>query len=164
MKMDYVLNILIPKNELETVNLKEELIEWGGNLYSCDPPLYITDSDIVFEQIEDVRYFYEIVGEKLTNDIIALNLKSNILFELEYAVNNDVALLGKNTLFVFLNKLFKLSEFYIILVREDEKVKERYRIVAKEEISIRLSDSLRWSNPKDVLLFKKNQFSTIFNR
>lgn len=159
MKMDYVLNILIPKNELETVNLKEELIEWGGNLYSCDPPLYITDSDIVFEQIEDVRYFYEIVGEKLTNDIIALNLKSNILFELEYAVNNDVALLGKNTLFVFLNKLFKLSEFYIILVREDEKVKERYRIVAKEEISIRLSDSLRWSNPKDVLLFKKNQFS-----
>ncbi len=157
--MDYVLNILIPKNELETVNLKEELIEWGGNLYSCDPPLYITDSDIVFEQIEDVRYFYEIVGEKLTNDIIALNLKSNILFELEYAVNNDVALLGKNTLFVFLNKLFKLSEFYIILVREDEKVKERYRIVAKEEISIRLSDSLRWSNPKDVLLFKKNQFS-----
>lgn len=161
MKMDYVLNILIPKNELETVNLKEELIEWGGNLYSCDPPLYITDSDIVFERIEDVRYFYEIVGEKLTNDIIALNLKSNILFELEYAVNNDVALLGKNTLFVFLNKLFKLSEFYIILVREDEKVKERYRIVAKEEISIRLSDSLRWSNPKDVLLFKKNQFSSL---
>ena len=159
--MDYVLNILIPKNELETVNLKEELIEWGGNLYSCDPPLYITDSDIVFERIEDVRYFYEIVGEKLTNDIIALNLKSNILFELEYAVNNDVALLGKNTLFVFLNKLFKLSEFYIILVREDEKVKERYRIVAKEEISIRLSDSLRWSNPKDVLLFKKNQFSSL---
>ena len=43
------------------------------------------------------------------------------------------------------------------MAREDEKVKEYYKISTKEEISIRLSDSLRWSNPKDVLLFKKRE-------
>lgn len=32
-----------------------------------------------------------------------------------------------------------------------------YKISTKEEINIRLSDSLRWSNPKDVLLFKKRE-------
>ena len=43
------------------------------------------------------------------------------------------------------------------MVREDENIKESYIISTKEEISIRLSDSLRWSNPKDVLLFKKRE-------
>ena len=43
------------------------------------------------------------------------------------------------------------------MVREDENIKESYIISTKEEINIRLSDSLRWSNPKDVLLFKKRE-------
>lgn len=41
------------------------------------------------------------------------------------------------------------------MAREDEKVKERYGITSQEEISVRLSESFRWSDPKDVLLFKK---------
>ena len=153
--MDYVLDIIIPKKEVETVKLNEKLIEWGNNIYSCDPPQYVTDTDIIFEQIKDVQYFNQIIGEKLKNDTIVLHLKSDILLELEYSVNNNELLLEKNILLNFLNRLIGLSEFYILMVREDENVKERYRISAKEEISVRLSDSLRWSNPKDILLFKK---------
>ncbi len=43
------------------------------------------------------------------------------------------------------------------MVREDENVKEYFKISTKEEIKIKLSDSLRWSNPKDVLLFKEKE-------
>ena len=133
------------------------MLEWGEGVYSCSPPQYISDSDIVFEQIEDVQYLNKIIGEELTNDTIVLHLKSDILYDLEYAVNNPESVLEENVLLKFLNKLIELSQFYILMAREDEKVKEYYKISTKEEISIRLSDSLRWSNPKDVLLFKKRE-------
>ena len=155
--MDYILDIIIPKKEIETVKLREKLFEWGGSVYSCNPPQYISDSDIIFEQIEDVQYFNKIIGEKLTNDIIVLHLKSDVLYDLEYAVNNNESILEENVLLKFLNSLIGLSQFYILMAREDENVKEYYKISTKEEISIRLSDSLRWSNPKDVLLFKKRE-------
>ena len=155
--MDYFLDIIIPKKEIETVKLNEKLLEWGEGVYSCSPPQYISDSDIVFEQIEDVQYLNKIIGEELTNDTIVLHLKSDILYDLEYAVNNPESVLEENVLLNFLNRLIELSQFYILMVREDENVKEYYEISTKEEISIRLSDSLRWSNPKDVLLFKKRE-------
>ena len=155
--MDYFLDIIIPKKEMETVKLNEKLFEWGEVVCSCNPPQYISDSDIVFEQIEDVQYLNKIIGEELTNDTIVLHLKSDILYDLEYAVNNPESVLEENVLLNFLNKLIELSQFYILKAQEDEKVKEYYKISTKEEISIRLSDSLRWSNPKDVLLFKKRE-------
>lgn len=155
--MDYTLDIIIPKKEVKTVKLNEKLMEWGDSFYSCEPPRYVTDSNIIFEQVVDVKYFNKIVGEELANDVIVLSLKSDILLDLEYAINSGDETLEQNELFDFLNKLFKLSKFYILLVREDEKVKERYRIVTKEEIGVRLSDCLGWSNPKDVLLFKERE-------
>lgn len=155
--MDYVLDIVIPRKELETVKLNERLIEWGDGIYSCDPPQYISDPGIIFEQIEDVQYFNKIIGEELTADSIVLHLKSDILSDLEYAVNNHGSVSEENALLNFLNRLTGLSQFYLLMVREDEKVKERYRISSEEEIRIRLSDSLKWSDPKDVLLYKKKE-------
>ena len=155
--MDYFLDILIPKKELGTVKLNEKLFEWGEGGYSYYPPQYISDSDIIFEQIEDVQYFNKIIGEELTDDTIVLHLKSDIFYDLEYAVNNFELKLEENLLLKFLNKLIELSYFYILMVREDENIKESYIISTKEEINIRLSDSLRWFNPKDVLLFKKRE-------
>lgn len=155
--MDYFLDIIIPKKEIEIVKFNEKLFVWEEGVYSCNPPQYISDSDIIFEQIEDVQYFSKIVGEELTDDVIVLHLKSDILFDLEYAVNNHKSILEENVLLNFLNKLIELSQFYILMVREDENVKEYYEISTEEEISMRLSDSLRWSNPKDVLLFKKKE-------
>ena len=155
--MDYCLDILIPQKALGSVKLNEKLFEWGEGGYSYYPPQYISDSDIIFEQIEDVQYFNKIIGEELTDDTIVLHLKSDIFYDLEYAVNNFELKLEENLLLKFLNKLIELSYFYILMVREDENIKESYIISTKEEISIRLSDSLRWSNPKDVLLFKKRE-------
>ena len=122
--MDYFLDIIIPKKEIETVKLNEKLLEWGEGVYSCSPPQYISDSDIVFEQIEDVQYLNKIIGEELTNDTIVLHLKSDILYDLEYAVNNPESVLEENVLLKFLNKLIELSQFYILMARDDEKVKE----------------------------------------
>ena len=125
--MDYFLDIIIPKKEMETVKLNEKLFEWGEVVCSCNPPQYISDSDIIFEQIEDVQYFNKIIGEELTNDIIVLHLKSDVLYDLEYAVNNHVLL-------KFLNSLIGLSQFYILMVREDENVKNIIKYQQKKKL------------------------------
>ena len=114
--MDYVLDIVIPRKELETVKLNERLIEWGDGIYSCDPPQYISDPGIIFEQIEDVQYFNKIIGEELTADSIVLHLKSDILSDLEYAVNNHGSVTEENVLLNFLNRLTGLSQFYLLMV------------------------------------------------
>ena len=82
----------------------------------------------------------------------------DLLLDLECVVNNNESVLEENVLLNFLNKLIKLSQFYILMVREDENVKEYFKISTKEEIKIKLSDSLRWSNPKDVLLFREKEY------
>ncbi len=153
--MDYVLNIILPKKEIKNARLKEKLIEWGENVYSCSPPRYVTNSNIIFEQVEDVQYFSNIIGEELTDSSIVLHLKSDIIFDLVYVINNNELALEENELLNFLSGLFDLSKFYILLIREDEKVKERYKIEAREDIGIRLFNSLKYSNPKDVLLYKE---------
>ncbi len=38
--MDYILDILLPKNELSKINLSELLVEWGGKKFSQNPPRY----------------------------------------------------------------------------------------------------------------------------
>lgn len=152
--MDYILDIIIPKKEVEVVKMNEKVVTWGDSVYSCEPPQYFTDSNIIFEQIKDTKYYNKVLGEELANDTIILNLKGDHVFDLEYAVNRDETALEKNELLIFLKGLYKLSKFYILMVREDEKVKERYKITSQEEIGVRLSECLRWFDPKDVLLFK----------
>lgn len=92
----------------------------------------------------------------MPKDVIALSLKSPILHDLEYDINSDLTKLMENTLLIFLKNLSKLSMFYILLLREDENIKEFHEIITDEEMCRVLRDSLKWSNPKDILLFKNN--------
>ena len=95
-KMDYVLDIIIPKKEIEAVKLKEKLIEWGDSVYSCSPPQYFTDSNIIFEQIEDIKYYEKKIGKRFSNEVVILHLKSDVLFEMEYEINSSDKNLEKN--------------------------------------------------------------------
>lgn len=153
--MDYILNVIIPKKEIENIDLNEKLIEWEGHLYSCDPLRYITSSNIIFEQVENAQHFSTVIGKDLRDDTVILDLKSEILFDLEYSVNIDKARLKEDKLLAFLSGLFSLSRFFILLAREDEKVKQRYKVKKKEDISVRLYNSLKWSDPTDILLYKE---------
>ncbi len=39
--MNFLLDIIIPKNEMRKVSLEEQLIEWGGERFSQEPAKYI---------------------------------------------------------------------------------------------------------------------------
>lgn len=152
--MDYNLDIIISKQEIENAGLTEKFCEWNGEKCSYSPAQYVTNSNIEFEKIENIQYFSKISGIAMPRDVIALSLKSDILHDLEYDINSDVTKLMDNILFIFLVNLSKLNMFYIFLLREDENIKELHEIITDEEMCGVLRDSLNWTNPKDILMFK----------
>ena len=87
--------------------------------------------------------------------MVILILKSSLLFDLEYDANQKGRLIEKNKLAIFLDSLFQLEEFYIFLTREDEIVKESYKIEEEGEVIDKLIEGLNWLNPKDILLYKR---------
>lgn len=154
--MSFLLDVVIPKDEMNKVGLQEQLIEWGGVKFSQDPHKYICNKRLVFEELTNLKYHCRLLGNDLDiKKYSALIFKGEELSELEFLVNRRTEELRNNQLFVFLEKLTTLSSFYIFLLREDEVIKERYAIERKEELKSILCESLSWDTTKDILIFKQ---------
>lgn len=151
--MDFTLDIIIAKNEIKKLNLNKKIAEWGGEIFSLDPPEYISDSNLVFEQFKDLSYYNKFLEEELDKDrYIAFILKGESLLDLEFLINREKEKLSNNKIFEFLEKVIKLDEFFIFLIREDEVVKKTYEISEKEKLANILCNSLNWSTPEDILI------------
>lgn len=153
--MDYCLDVIIRKSDIENTGLSEKVNEWNGEIISYTPAQYLTDSNILFEVIEDHSFYENRYGIGFSEEDIALCLKSDIIRDLEYGINTCPEIPADNTLLVFLKRLTKLTMFYVVLVRNDEDLKERHEIHSEEEMCKVLSDCMKWTDPKDVLLYKK---------
>lgn len=154
--MRFLLDIVIPKDEMEKVELKEQLIEWGGDIFSQEPAKYIGRENLVFEELTNLNYYNRLLGYSIdAKKYSALIFKGEELSELEYLVNSKSEDMRNNPLFVFLERLITVSSFYIFLLREDEVIKERYLIESGDEFRKVLCESLSWNTPKDILIFKK---------
>lgn len=151
--MDYTLDIILPKQCIEQLGLKQVQHEWGGVMHPQDK--YVTSSYIEFYEVEDHEYYNRIVGFLDSDDFLYLYLKSDLLFELEFAVNRDGNQMNNNPLFGFLCKLADLPCFYLILAREDEPVSETIAINDADEMKQVLLECFNWSDPKDVMICKR---------
>lgn len=60
--MYYILDILLPKNELSKINISELLVEWGGEKFSQDPPRYTNNSKLLFTEYLDKEYYKRFLG------------------------------------------------------------------------------------------------------
>ena len=151
--MDFTLDIIIAKNEMKKLDLNETLIEWGDEIFSHNPPKYISNSNLVFEQFKDLNYYNKLLKEELDKDkYIAFVLKGETLLDLEFLINKEKEKISNNELFQFLTQIIKLKEFFILLVREDEVIKKRYVVKEKEELAKVLCSNLKWSAPEDILI------------
>lgn len=154
--MNFLLDIIIPKDEMEKVDLKEQIIEWGGERFSYEPARYIGKSKLEFEELTNLQYYCGLLGEILDDKkYSALVFKGEELSELEILVNHKEDALVSNSLFEFLESLIILSSFYVFLLQEDEEIKERYVIENGEELKEILCTSLSWAAPKDIVIVKK---------
>ena len=149
--MDYILDILLPKNELSKTNLSELLVEWGGKKFSQNPPRYTNNSKLFFTECMDKEYYRRFLGNQYSMDkFIALHLDESLL-DLELSINKKGDFLD-NQIMLFLAELLQLEIFVILLIRDEECLDEKYKIRSKKELQTIIYDSLSWSNPKGVVI------------
>lgn len=149
--MDYILDILIPKNGMSKINLSELLIEWGGKEFPQYPPRYTNNSKLFFTEYTDKKYYKRFLGNQYPIDkLIALHLEGTLL-DLELSINNKEDFFD-NEVTLFLTELLKLETFAILIIRDEEWVDEKHKISSKEELQSILYNSLSWSNPKGVVI------------
>lgn len=153
--MDFALDIVIPKAGVWKVNLKEQLIEWGGESFSQNPRRYKTDSNLIFEEILDTKYYCNLIGSTLNmQSYIALSLQRKQLLEMEYIINQQREKIKDNELLIFLKTLVLLDNFYVFLLQDDEGIEKHYVVKGKEDLTQKICSSLDWSTPCGVLLTK----------
>ena len=81
--MSFLLDIVIPKDEMNKVGLEEQLIEWGGAKFSQEPPKYIGNKELVFEELTNLKYHCGLLGNDLDAEkynTLLYCLKINISF------------------------------------------------------------------------------------
>lgn len=149
--MDYILDILLPKNDISKINLSELLVEWGEEVYSQDPPKYTNNSKLFFVEYTDKEYYKRYLGDQYSiNQFIALHFESSLL-DLELAINDKGDFLN-NEITLFLTELLKLESFVILLIRDEEWIDEKHKISDKDELQTIIYDSLSWTKPKGVII------------
>lgn len=153
--MDFILDILIFQNDLKKVGLSEEMVEWGGEMFSQVPQKYIATSKLKFIRNADMDYYKKIIGKNfMTENYVALTLEGEQILDLEISLNRNKSMLWLNEIVLFLSKICELNHFFILLLRDEEVIDKRYVVNKKEEIINLICSSLDWENPKGILIEK----------
>lgn len=156
-KMDLILDILIPKDDLYKVSLTEILVEWGGEKFSQNPKKYHYKSKLVFHENTDMSYYHNIVDEDIeVHDYIALTLEWRFLSELEFAVNNQNFRKENSELLSLFYKMYdKLNTFCIIKFLNEEDIDDRYLLSNADDAVEIFIRSLNWDSPRGIIIIKK---------
>lgn len=157
--MDFMLDILLPENELNKLEIKEFLFEWGGEKFSQDPPIYKNDTGLEFKQIQDLGYYQRCFQKYIEEDLdihkyISLTLCGDYVSDLELAINKKNKSLKANIIIKFLEKLSQLENFVVFLIRDEEEIDKMYRIRTKEEFLNTLCNCLKWESPEGAVITK----------
>ena len=159
--MDFTLDILLLKNELYKLNIKEFLFEWGGEKFSQDPPIYKDDTGLEFKEIQDLDYYTRCYKKYIEDDLninqyISLTLCGDYISDLEFLINKKNSNSNADIILKFLEKVFELSTFAVFLIRDEEEIDSRYRIKTKDEFLNVFCNCLKWESPEGALITKSN--------
>jgi len=156
-KMDLILDILIPKKDINKLNIEEILVEWGGETFSQDPKKYKFQSSVFFQEYDNWNYYKKIVGNNLEQyDFIAFTLQGESLTDLEFMVNNhEQNQKANNELIELFYELYKaLDTFCIILLLDEEQIDEKYELADVDQAINIFLESLNWGSPKGIVISK----------
>lgn len=155
----FELIIALKPENLKKAKIPEKLVEWGGELFSYDPPRYVYHDCLVFDEFHDKSYFQMYYGSFIKDDVDmdqyrAFWLTGNGLWEMERQVNNKCADIVYNELFRFLSDLSKLNDFVVFLIRDEEEIDMKYKLNHSDELIPVFCSCLQRDAPKGALIIK----------
>lgn len=153
--MDFNLDIVLPASwNVNDLEIDEDFIQWGEEIYPCDPPVYHWRDKLRLE-----KNTLPLMVEQRLNHVMACSnyhvftCKGSSLSELEWAVNhnNDVT---THPIVEFIDTvLIHWNGWCLILSLDDEKI-DRVEYVNNASIhSFILLDGLKWTKPHGVIIY-----------
>lgn len=157
--MLFYFDVSLKSENLEKAKIKEKLVEWGGELFSQDPPRYEYNDILIFDEYPDNSYFKKYYGKLIGDDFDidkyrTLSLSGEHMSELETLINTKGSDLEDNELYKFLLNLSELDDFAIFLIRDEEEIDARYNINSKEELIGIFCNCLNWNSLEGALITK----------
>lgn len=155
--MDLILDILIPKNSFNMLNLDEIFVEWGGEKFSQNPKKYQFQSKVFFHENTEMSYYKNILGDiQDVYDYVALTLEGKSLSELEFMVNNNDFREYRSELISLFYELYNLIDtFCIIKFLNEGDIDNKYILANANEAVDVFINSLDWNSPKGIVISKK---------
>ena len=155
--MDIILDVLIPAVDFYKLKLLENIVEWGGERFSKDPPEYIFYSSVFFRKGICSNYYQNIIGDELnTSDYVVLTLEGESLSELEHSINSGYVDKNRSELVSFINELYStINRFFIIMLLNEEQIDDKYQITNADDAVNVILNSLDWNCPRGLVISAK---------
>lgn len=155
--MDFIFDIVISKESIYELNIKEILVEWNGQIFSQDPRKFQFQSSLFFQECKNESYYKKILGKNLKEkDFLSFTLQGDSLRNLEFMVNHKDNLKREDCEIIdlFYELYKKLDRFYILLLRDEECIDDIYHISDVEQAITIFLKSLSWNSPKGIIISK----------
>lgn len=157
--MLFYFNVCIKTNNLKKVKMEERLVEWGGELFSREPPQYEYNGTLIFDEFINNNYLKKYYSRIIDGDFDldkyrTFRLLGEDLLEIEKLVNANNAEIENHELYKFLTNLFSIDDFIIFLIRDEEEIDEKYKVTTKEELLDVFCNCFKWDSPKGALITK----------
>ena len=156
-KMDFIFDIVVSKESIYELNIKEILVEWNGQIFSQDPRKFQFQSSLFFQECKNESYYKKILGKNLKEkDFLSFTLQGDSLRNLEFMVNRKDNLKKEDCEIIdlFYELYKKLDRFYILLLRDEECIDDIYHISDVEQAITIFLKSLSWISPKGIIISK----------
>lgn len=155
----FYLNISLKSDDLKRAKIQEELVEWGGKLFSQEPPLYAYNNSLIFDEYPNNNYFKKYYGKWIGNDFDidkyrTFRLLGDHLSKIEKLVNIDNSEISNTEIYKFVRDICDLSEFAIFLIRDEEEIDVSYKINTYDELTERFYGCFKWDAPKGAFIIK----------
>lgn len=154
MIMDYILDVIVLRSELDKINLIEEYFEWGGEKLSQEPRKYTYNIALRFDECKD-DYYKRVIKDYDDEKFIILTLEAKNLSKLYNEINQDKDVMQDDLILFFKEFYNKLDEFYIFLYRDEECIDERYIINDVSKFLKLFCGSLSKLTPQGIAVSKK---------
>lgn len=151
--MDFIMDIIILRSELDKLNINEEYVEWGGERFSQEPRKYAYNIALKFYECKD-SYYQRVIEEYDGEKYIVLTLDEQKLSSLYDEINKGKDVM-QDDLILFFNTLYNnLDKFHIFLYRDEECIDERYLINDVQKFVDLFCGSLNKMTPQGISVSK----------
>ncbi|MBQ6943999.1 MAG: hypothetical protein IJN43_06665 [Ruminococcus sp.] len=142
--MDYSLDVIVSKSDLDNIGFKEKTFIWEGREHSLSPREFFIDDNIIFLEVTHGTIYDILLRDTEIHNPVILTLyrKYN---SVEKVINND-------RIMTLYNNITKIKKVELYLWKDDEVIDKEYKFEETMNVSKMMKEAIE--NNKNILIYR----------